>query len=422
MWGARVEWKRASRAVAGCLLVAGAAEAGDLKLEGLLEARTIEVEGQKSWLKGGFSRLTEGAEGPEQRAWAARGQVHLGLDWRPSPLWLVTAHGALELEPSSDRGQKAGLVEAFAQFRPELTPALALRFRAGIVFPETSLENQDPLWQSPYTLTLSALNSWAAEELRLTGLETALQWKLSKDASLAVAGNLFVANDAAGALVAWRGWSFSDRLTTVGEVLPLPPLRTLQAGGAFGSQENGTRPLSELDGRPGFEIRGRLAEGTLVEARVARYDNRGDRELYSGQYSWDTAFSTAGLALHPAPGWTVLGEGALGRTGMGPEAPSRPHVDVRFRVGYLLVSWASERWRVSGRLDSFTNHDLDQTAEPDQESGWSWTVALFFRPRKPLRLGAEVLSVRAERPAAADSGANPNTNAWRAQIEARTTF
>jgi hypothetical protein len=41
-------------------------------------------------------------------------------------------------------------------------------------FPQPSRENVDPLWSSPYTITLSALNTWIGEEVRLTGLEAAL--------------------------------------------------------------------------------------------------------------------------------------------------------------------------------------------------------------------------------------------------------
>ena len=41
------------------------------------------------------------------------------------------------------------------------------------MFLPTSRENVDPLWQSPYTLTLSSLNTWIGEEVRLAGLDVA---------------------------------------------------------------------------------------------------------------------------------------------------------------------------------------------------------------------------------------------------------
>ena len=37
----------------------------------------------------------------------------------------------------------------------------------------------------------------------------------------------FVANDTLGTLLAWRGWTMSDRFTVIGELLPLPPERLI---------------------------------------------------------------------------------------------------------------------------------------------------------------------------------------------------
>ena len=61
-------------------------------------------------------------------------------------------------------------------------------------------------------------------------------------------------------------------------------------------------------------------------------------------------------------------------------------------------------------------------AEPNGESGWSVTVAAFFRPRPWLRLGVEVLDLRSDRPAAAFSGTPPDADARRVQAELRLSF
>jgi hypothetical protein len=39
-----------------------------------------------------------------------------------------------------------------------------------------------------------------------------------------------------------------------------------------------------------------------------------------------------------------------------------------------------------------------------------------------LRIGAEFLTIAAQRPAAAQSGADPDTDAWKATLEARLFF
>jgi hypothetical protein len=311
-------------------------------------------------------------------------------------------------------------VEGFVQFRADLTVRSALRFRAGTFFAQTSLENSDPLWQSPYTVTLSALNTWSAEEVRITGLETSFSLGAAEDDRLELAATVFGVNDTSGTLIAWRGWTLGDRLTPVGERLPLPPLASLQPNVDFGRfQEPGTRPIDELDDRVGWMVRARWTRPRVLGLRAAYYDNRGDRELYDGQYSWRTNFATFGLEAHLGPSWTFLAEGAGGQTAMGVEVTRRAHVDTRFRVGYGLLSWSHKAWRLTARYDRFQNHDLDGTAEPDQESGWAWTAAAFWQPAKALRLGVEYVDVRGARPAAEYSGADPNLDARRVVMELR---
>ncbi len=403
-------------------LLTSSAAAGELDLLGMVAARGLVAEGQSAWIDGGFGRLTEGASAPGDRLAAFRGALHLGIDWKPSKTWLVHAHGVAHVEPASYDGRRGGLVEAFVQFRPELTPDDALRLRAGVFFPATSLENTEPLWQSPYTLTLSALNTWIGEEVRLSGLEAG--WIHTGDRNrVELAAAVFGANDPAGALVAWRGWSLGDRLSTVGEVLPLPPLPIFAPGAAFGDQrDDGTRPFEELDSRPGWSARGRWSRPETFRIQGAFSHNRGDRGLHRGQYSWDTRFAQLGLELPIGTSLTFVAEGAGGDTGMGPAVAGGPGVDVRFMVGYGLLSWRHQEWRITARVDGWDNEDRDGTAEPNQESGFALTSAVFWQPREIVRLGAEYLVVRAARPAAAFSGADPDTDARRALLEVRLVF
>jgi hypothetical protein len=407
---------------AGVAATADRVEGGDLELRGFGVARGFWARGQETWLREGFGRLTEGASGPSGERSGARGGAQLRIEWTPTEEWLVRFHGVAKGEPSSYGGSRVGVTEAFVQYRPELTPASALRLRVGTFFPPTSLENVDALWQSPYTLTLSALNTWVGEEVRLTGLEGAALVKTGEGQRLELAGVLFGANDSAGTLLAWRGWSLGDRLTTIGELLPLPPLASLRPEGPFHAQRDGTRPVDELDGRPGWQVRGRWRKAGTLDFHVAYLDNRGDRGLHRGQYSWRTRFTTVGIELRAGPAWTLLAEAVRGDTGMGPQVAGSPHVDVGFRAGYALVSWGPARWRFSVRYDAFRNRDLDGTAEPGGESGSAWTVAAFWSPSEKLRFGAEYLDLRSDRPAAAYSGADPNTDARRGLVEVRLSF
>jgi hypothetical protein len=403
------------------LSVADVADAGELTLHAVAAGRGIEVESRTAWTAGGFGRLTEG-EGQDAFAALARGEAHLGVDWAPASAFLLRLHGTARTEPDAAAGARAGLTEAFLQFRPELRPDLALRFRAGLQFPPTSRENVDVLWQSPYTLTLSAINSWIGEELRPIGLDLALQLGEAGRARFELAAMAFGGADTAGALLSWRGWAMGTRLSVVGESLPLPRLPTLDAGGAFGEQRRfETRPIDEIDDRVGWQARGRWSKSGVGLVQGAWTDTRGDRALHDGQYAWATRFASLGAEAQLGR-FRLIAEALDGETGMG--LATGPHVDLRVRAAYALVSWSSSRdtLRLSARYDRFRNDDRDHVAEPNQESGWAWTAAAFCAPRPWLRIGLEYLELRADRPAAEFAGSGLDASARRAQAELRLRF
>ena len=297
-----------------------------------------------------------------------------------------------------------------------------MRLRAGLMFPPTSRENVDPLWQSPYTLTLSALNSWIGEEVRPLGLDVAAQLGEAGRSRFELAGMAFGGADTAGALLAWRGWAMGTRLSVVGETLPLPPLPTLGPGAAFGEQElAGTRPIGEIDDRLGFELRGRWSRSGVGLLQVGWTDTGGDRALHHGQYAWETRFASFAAEAQLGP-LKLIAEALSGETGMG--ELDEAHVDLRIRAGYVLLTWAepSERLRLTARYDRFQNEDQDGVAEPNGESGWALTVAGFWAPRRWLRLGVEYLDLHGERPAAAFAGTELDAGARRAQAELRLRF
>ncbi len=402
-------------------LAVASADAGDLKLQGLAAGRGIAVESRTPWVEGGYGRLGEG-EDPNAFEAAARAEAHLGLEWTPSEVFLLRLHGTARTEPDAAGGERAGLTEAFLQYRPELRPGLTLRFRGGLQFLPTSRENVDPLWQSPYTLTPSALNTWIGEELRLAGLDAAVQLGEPGGSRFELGGMGFGASDTAGTLLAWRGWAMGTRLSAVSETLPLPPLPTLAPGAAFGEQQaEGTQPIDEIDDRLGWHVRGRWSRSGVGMVQVAWTDTRGDRALHDGQYAWATRFASAGAEAQLGR-VRVVAEGLWGETGMG--VRSGPHVDLGIRAGYALVTWSSpsDGRRLTARYDAFENEDRDGVAEPNQESGWAVTIAALVAPRPWVRLGFEYLELHGDRPAAEFAGTLAEAGARRAQAELRLRF
>ncbi len=413
---------RLGLALAAWLAATGASSvAGELKLQGLAAGRAVAVKSRSAWIDGGYGRLTEGGSVQDFEG-LARGEAQLGVDWTPSERLLLRLHGTARTEPDAAGGARGGLAEAFLQFRPELRPELALRFRAGLVFLPTSRENVEPLWQSPYTLTLSFVNAWIGEELRPLGLDVVLETGVPGGSRFEFGGMAFGASDTAGALLAWRGWAMGARLSVGGETLPLPPLPTLAPGAAFGEQQaSGTRPVAELDGRLGWHARGRWSRSGTGLVQAAWTDTRGDRGLHDGQYAWATRF--ASLACEAQLGRVrFVAEGLWGETGMG--LATGPHVDLAIRAGYALVTWSSagDTLRLTARYDAFDNRDRDDVAEPNEESGFAWTAAALYAPRPWLRLGVEYLDLRGDRPAAAFAGTPAGAGARRGQAELRLLF
>src|SRR5262249_2946235 len=225
-------------------------------------------------------------------------------------------------------------------------------------------------------------NTWIGEELRPVGSE--LQWQhLGSSAVVTVAGGAFCCNDTMGTLLAWRGWSMGNRLTTYNEVLPLPPLFSLSSRTGFTDQMDGTKPFgSDLDNRVGWSGRARISVPERAMLQYTHVDNRGDREEYRNEYSWQTKFNLLGGDIHGQHGTTLAAEYGWGTTGMG----SRGHAGVQmtYSAAYALLSQSFGRNRLTARIDAFGTEDKDHSrvAETNTESGRAWTIAYFYEPAK----------------------------------------
>jgi hypothetical protein len=393
-----------SATLLGLLFAATPATASTLDLSGFLAFGGGAFEADRSWLAGGSGKLLGGEDGPEpRRDSGVLGEVRLGLDWEPSPVWHVhlDAQGRADLESGASRD--AGLVELWAEGTWGFGVGHELSVRGGQFFPRTSFENVEPLWSSPYTLTLSAWNSWIAEEVRPTGFELGYRKFTARDHQLAVSGTVFGGNDTAGVLLAWRGWALHDRVVVREAFQPVPALDSLD--GIFGAQDRrGTQPIGDdLDGRPGYLAR---AEWSAPEGRarlqVTSYDTRGDRRLHGHEYAWRTRFGLVGGEVALPAGFRIVGEWGWGDTSMGPstEPPGEPfNVFADFTAGYLLLTWQNERWTASVRHDRFGLDDRDHLprAEDNDEDGSAWTAALLWQLGTNWRLAVEWLEITADR-------------------------
>jgi hypothetical protein len=257
------------------------------------------------------------------------------------------------------------------------------------------LENRAAGWESPYTLSYSAINTWLGQELRTIGAEGQLDWLgtrtghgfASHELDIELVGGLFAWNDPAGTVIATRGFSLSDRQTTL--------------FGRVGSSNSG--PLKsielfhEIDGRAGYYagVEGRYFDRVVI--RALHYDNRADPSAFDRSIhasAWQTHFNSVGLRAESASGWTAIVQWLDGQTYI------EPHdMDMAwpFRARFALLSRQIRNHRLSIRYDSFAV-DSESDDGDGAQHGHAWTAAYVFEPDTHWKVTLEWLRVTSNAP------------------------
>lgn len=307
---------------------------------------------------------------------ALSAQVQMGIDWRPSLRFGGHAHLLARSEGDGSRRGRVGIVQAYLDQNFE-RGAHRLRLTEGAFFLPTSRENVDALWESPYTITSSALNSWIGEELRPIGVDAA--YTVRRQWTGAV--TLFTGNDTLGSLPAVRGWSMRDHWALLGEHLRV-------------DNEYFTSVSAETDHRFGWTARGRW-NNDRASAQITHLDNRSDALSHGELFNWATRFTILG-ADYSIDDWTIAAEYGWGPTDIIITGEGRFRTDLR--AGYFLVSRRLANGRASLRADVFSLDADDQLAI---------TAAYFWTPRGKVRAGIEGIVAGEE---------------WRVAIELRYSF
>jgi hypothetical protein len=320
-------------------------------------ALSSDLRGDDALQISGFGALrgTTKANNPLE-ADTASAQIQAGIDWSPSPIFLVHLHLLARTDDGQSQHGHAGTPEAYAEAH---FPAGGSRFKlkAGAFFLPTSRENVDALWENAYAISSSALNSWLGEEFRPIGLDVAwLRWGAT------VGATVFRGNDTFGALPLDPGWSLNDRWTLLGQ--------KVQSG------ENYASVSAETDDRLGWSAR---AGWSFRQFSVlfTHIDNRSDGLPHGDFYNWKTRFDIVGFDYSQSD-WTVAGE-----TGWGPTELFYPGGSflADLRASYILVSRRLGRGRATARFDEFTD---------DESHRYALTLAAFWTPVPKLNVGLEL--------------------------------
>jgi hypothetical protein len=379
------------------------------------DLRLVAVDGEKSWVDGGYGKLRSGSDGDLR----VRPQLgNASLVWKPQFTWSLgaTVVGSLE----GGERTEAGLSQAYLTFRPMRSGKLAFSARAGLMWPPVSLEHEGADWHVKDSITPSAINSWIGEEVRPVAVEGTLAANLGEHKLRATAA-LLAANDTSGTLLTFRGWALHDRTTLAFNRQPLPPLPAEVAG----YQAPFTHPLLDVHNgfahRPGYYAKLVWQPPVPVRIELFRYDNRANPEDVNAdlEWGWRTWFNHVGLVATLGGGAELKAQALQGRTLMGFPEAGRRWVDNRFRSAFVLLTRPFGTVRLTGRLDAFdTRNRGSDVGDEYDDRGWS---AMLAAKREWAHFAGlvELLHVTSKREDREQAGLRPRQNQTQLQGELR---
>lgn len=371
------------------------------------------------WLSGGLGKLRH--DETDRRPSLDR----LLVDFRAA--LAPTLFAQLDVDYLRDGSSGFDVTEAYLEWRPVPRSPSRHRIRLGGFYPRLSLENTEPGWETPYSISSSAINTWIAEEVKPLGLEWSLQRRLGGAGApheIELFAAAFYGNDPAGTLLAWKGWGIHDRQTRWREQLPLPPLPQLRPGTRLRrNQAPHAEPFIEIDHAPGYYVGAEWRYARRVSLQAAHYDNRADpTAVADGQYGWDTRFDHLALRLSLPWDLGLLAQWMQGDTAMGSviESFGTRVVYNEFESGYVLLTRYGDGHRLTARYDRFSVRDEDLLPLDDnEESGRALMLAYAYDLSPGLELVGEWLRVESRRPARAYLGLDEEATETELRLQLR---
>jgi hypothetical protein len=373
-----------SRALWLAMFVAGApAYAADWELA--LDLRAVSSDGRESFLDNGQGKLRfdEDHQGIQLGRLRAAWNQPLGE--------VFSAHVEASTWDDDDKNP-IDLTEAYLEYRPYPRGGLRTRVRLGAFYPPMSLESRALGWETPYTITPSAISSWIGEEIRTIGLEGQIDWlgtRLGHDFDLQLTAAVFGWNDPAGTMLGAHGFAFHDRQTTLFGRVGAP-----QPDPEFAKKEL----FHEIDDRPGYYVGAQVRYLDRAVLNVLHYDNRADptAELPSiRDLAWLTKFDAVALRIETGGGWTVILQGLDGTTVIDPGF----WLDWGFDSQSALLARRMGAHMLTVRYDEFNVLFRGDPLESGSEDGNAWALAYSYDSGEHWRFALEWLRVDSDVPA-----------------------
>jgi hypothetical protein len=291
-----------------------------------------------------------------------------------------------------DASSGLDLTEAYIDWRPIPSSPNQHQVRVGAFYPPFSLENGDAGWQSPFTYSYSAINTWLGEEIRPIGAEWSYRRRFERlgnahEIRAFAAG--FYGNDPAGTLLFWRGWALHDRQSRLHDHFDIPDMPTFSSGVVTGTRPQTLKPFVETDHEPGAYagVEWRYARRALVQ--LARYDNRADPYSFAdGQWGWRTDFDHLAVQVSLPAEIGLVAQWMYGTTDWvagasqaGTLSPFVRFVQDEFESQFVLLTRRlGDKHRLALRYDTFSIHRLNVTPALESDDGNAWTLSYRFAP------------------------------------------
>jgi hypothetical protein len=356
--------------------VASASHATDWELT--LDGRLVSSDAARSFMDGGLGTTRFGSNDDGLQL----GRARIALTQPLGDVW--SAHVDASMFDNLGRSP-VGVTEGYLLFRPYPRGGYRFRLKVGGFYPPVSLENRVAGWDSPYTLSFSAIDSWLAVEVRTVGVEAGLDWlgrHSGHDFDVGVTAAVFGWNDRAGVVIANNGFVLTDRQTPLFGRVGQPGVPPL----------NGAEPFQELDQRAGGYAGVEARYLDRVVLRALHYDNNADPtriDTVSGAIAWRTRFNSAGMRLETEHGWTAIVQWLDGETIIAPRGNS---IDWPFHAEFALLSKRFGRQTLSARYDRFAV-DGDRAGGYGSQDGHAWTAAWMLDATAHWRFALEWLQV-----------------------------
>jgi hypothetical protein len=344
-----------------------------------LDMRLVAADSPTAYLDGGLGVVRYG----DNRDGAQLGRARFAISQDFGDLLTLKADASAWGQ--HDRNP-IDLTEAYLQLHPYPWGDWRARVKLGAFYAPMSLENRADGWESPYTLSSSAMDSWVAQELRTIGAEFKLEWlgtHSGHDFDVGAALGVYGWNQGAGTALSDSGFTISDWQGSLFGRVGRP-------SGLTGAVDE----YHQFDHHAGTYLGLDVHYLDRVTLEGLHYDNHAnpaaDDEV-TGHYAWQTRFDTVGLRAETDAGWTAIIQWMDGSTYVDPEEFGLLRWD--FVTRYALISKRTGRNTLSARYDDFAV-SAQQAFPYGDQAGHALTLAYRFEANAQWRFTLEWVRVR----------------------------